>query len=271
MKKVMKKIHEYEVTFYLYGKKVETRRYNETKDGLWKKIKNWPAEQREKDWNSAPRFEINEVVHHKPITSLFLSQDLRKELNGLIADAKKVYASITDEFKKKMFRNMCEHVWAQMQNEFYHTANISKEQLFAFQDLIVDFDDWYLTFNREPAQLDDWSKLLKEWTCRTWAVEVLKLIRDFNLDSQPRDYVLAFQSDFMKVQSNKQFCATLLKWNDFIYWNPEKLSLLDSTFCQPVSVHFEGDENPDVGESARCGFDDVTLDEQYVDSDAYLD
>lgn len=236
------------VVFYDGKTELESARWTCTKNELWTRLKSWLAEA--KSTYDGPRFEFTEVVHQKPITSLFLDKEKRKSILDLQKSIKDKYRTYPEgDVKRLRLKNLAIDMWNSIQNEFYMTANICDNTVWHWQDAIADFDEFGYLYDREPTELTDWTKLLSGWYHREWAIEVLKFVKDFNLDNQSSEYVTAFQNDFKKVKDEKQLCSVLLKWNDLVYWSPWKLSLLDNTFQQPINMHYEDEFNPDVEES----------------------
>ena len=190
----------------------------------------------------------------KPLTSLFLDKDKRTTLCELLKTFKEKYKTYSDDDVKKLrLKNLAVDMWNSLQDEFFHTADITDNSIWKWQDKLEVFDEYGYLYDVQSTELSDWAELVKGWYNRNWAVEVLKLIKDFNLDNQSPEYVRVFKSDFKSVKNEQQFVSAVYKWSDLIYWSPWKLSLLDNTFQQPRNVHYEDDFNPDV------------------DSDAYLD
>lgn len=194
--------------------------------------------------------------HHnaKSLTSIFLAQDKRMSIVALQKAIKALYKSYAEgSVKRARLKDLALDMWNSLQNEFYMSASISDNTIWHWQDEVEKFDEFGYLVEREPEALSDWTLLLKGWYNRNWAFEVLTFVKDWNLDNQDPEYVRAFQRDFMKARDNEQFCSVLYKWNDLVHWSPWKMSLLDTSFQMPTSVHYEDDFNPDV------------------DSDAYLD
>lgn len=185
----------------------------------------------------------------KPLTSLFLDKDKRKALAELLKAAKDKYATYEkDDVKRLRLKRFSYDMYNSLQNEFYMTANICDNSIWKWQDKLSEFDTYgYLYYDVGNIQeLSEWTILVKGWYNRNWAVEVLRLIKDFNLDSQEPEYVTVFMNDFKTAKNEQQFCSAILKWTDLIHWSPWKLSLYDNTFPQPVSAHYEDDFNPEV-------------------------
>lgn len=181
------------------------------------------------------------------LTKHFLEKETIKELAELLKKVKDLYKSYSeDDVKKFRLKDLANDMWDSLQNEFYMTANICDNTLWYWQDEVEKFDEYGYLIERKPCGLTDWSKLVTSWYRKEWALGVLKLIKDFNLDNQNPDYVVAFQNDFKKVKNESEYCSALLKWNDLIYWSPWKLSLYDNTFQQPLSSKWDDDFNSDV-------------------------
>lgn len=208
-------------------------------------------------------------VVNKPLTSYFLESDKREALCKLLKSYKDQYLvykeaakdTITEDYYKKglicsnahlkqvQLKRYIESMWNSLQNEFYETADICWESIWCFQDILSKFDESGYLLPPRPVELSKWSQLLKSWVHKEWAIEVLKLVKDFKLDYQPEDYVTAFQNDFKRVKDKASFCSAVLKWNDMIYWSPWKLSLLDNTCQQPINEHYDCDFNAEYEES----------------------
>ena len=190
----------------------------------------------------------------KSLTSIFLAKDVRMSIVALQKTIKAMYKSYAeDSIKRNRLKDLALDMWISMQNEFYMTASICDNTIWYWQDEVEKFDEYGYLIERRPVGFTEWTSLLKGWYNRNWAYEVLTFIKDWNLDNQDPEYVKVFQRDFMKVENSEQFCSVLYKWNDLVHWSPWKMSLLDTSFQMPTSVHYEDDFNPDV------------------DSDAYLD
>lgn len=186
----------------------------------------------------------------KPITSLFLDKEKRQSILALQKAIKDKYAQYKPgDVKKSRLKDLALDMWNSMQNEFYMTASICDNTVWHWQDELEKFDEQGYLIERTPEELTDWTKLCKGWYDRNRLQEVLNLVRDFNLDCQPSEFVEAFQSDFRAAKNNDTFCSAIYKWTDLIYWSPWKLSLLDSTYFQPKSAHYEDDFNPDVDDA----------------------
>lgn len=195
------------------------------------------------------------------LTKIFLEKDKREALCELFKFVKtqyKGYKELTkdepmsdglicsaNQMKVIQLRRFSEWMYNSLQNELYETARICWESIWMFQDFFKTFDEEGYLKTYVPVELSDWSKFLKSWYKKEWAIGVLKLIKDFNFDTQNPDYVVAFQNDFKKVKNESEYCSALLKWNDLIYWSPWKLSLYDNTFQQPLNSHWDSDFNPD--------------------------
>ena len=191
------------------------------------------------------------------LTKHFLEKKTIKELAELLKKVKDLYKSYSEDDvrnsvvlsrmrAKFRLKDLANDMWDSLQNEFYMTANICDNTVWHWQDEVEKFDEYGYLIERKPCGLTDWSKLVTSWYRKEWALGVLKLIKDFNLDNQNPDYVVAFQNDFKKVKNESEYCSALLKWNDLIYWSPWKLSLYDNTFQQPLSSKWDDDFNSDV-------------------------
>ena len=177
------------------------------------------------------------------LTSLFLEKDKRTALCELLKSIKaqyKVYTDATKDdpdnglvcsnemYKKCQLKRFSEDMWNSLQNEFYHTADISWNSIWRYQDDFAKFDEQGYLLGIIPEELTDWSKLVKGWYHKEWAIEVMKLIQDFNLDNREPAYTSVFKDDFLRVKNQEQFVSAIYKWTDLIYWSPWKLALLES-------------------------------------------
>lgn len=186
---------------------------------------------------------------HKNLTSLFLAKDKRQQLCDLLKAVKTQYKSYDkDNVKRARLKVFAEDMWNALQNEFFHTCDISDNSIWKWQDDLKNFDEYGYLIERKPEELSDWSVLIKGWYKREWSVEVLNLIKDFNLDNREPEFTSVFKDDFRHVKNQEQFVSAIYKWTDLIYWSPWKLALLESKIPQPRSVHYEDDYNPDVDE-----------------------
>jgi len=247
--KTPNKIKEYKVVFFADGSEIGTRVIQATKQQLWKKLKNWIAVERD-NGREHPHFEITEVVHYKPLTSLFLDKDKITAVGNLLKDVKALVKSYDKEdCKFGRARRMAVDMWNSLQNEFYMSANICDNTVWKWQDAVKDFDKTGYLFDREPCELTEWTKYLTGLYIRDWAFEILNLIKDFNLDNQEPAYVSNFQHDFMSVKNKEQFYSTVLKWTDLVYWSPWKLEFLKNSVPQPLNMHWDDDFNEDVFDS----------------------
>lgn len=189
----------------------------------------------------------------KPITSIFLDKDKRLEIIGLQKDVKRQYASYDkdkDALKRSRLRDLAEDMWNSMQNEFYHSSDISVSTIAYWQDEIIRFNEEGYLFERKPEPLSEWTKLCKSWYDRNRTYEVLNLIRNSGcaFDGRPEAWEV-FQSDFKQSKTNEQFCSAILKWTDLTFWSPWKLDLYDSSYFQPRSAKYEDEFNPDVDDA----------------------
>lgn len=235
----------YIVTLFLDGREIGKERWQGAEADVLKRFKKWAYQQKLKDFR--PRFTIEEEKRCKPLTSLFLSESKRSTLSTLMKSFREKYASYDKEdIKRKRLKELATNMWNSLQDEFFHTADISDNSIWKWQDKLAAYEDYEYLYDVRPAELSDWSVLLKGWYHREWAVEVLKLVKDFNLDNENPEYVLAFKNDFKSVKNEQQFISAIYKWSDLIYWSPWKLSLLENSFEQPRNVHYEDDFNPDV-------------------------
>lgn len=199
------------------------------------------------------------VKSHKPLTSLFVNKDVRSALNSLIKSIKEKYNTYpADSVKRSRLKTFSVEMWNSLQDEFYHTADICINSVWSWQDKFSVFDEYgYLQFDFEPSELSDWASFVKGLYHREWAVEILKLIQEFNLDNREPVYVKAFKDDFKSVKNEEQFCSVVLKWTDLIRWSPWKLALLDQSFEQPRNVHYEDDFNPEVEDIEDAKYEDI--------------
>lgn len=184
----------------------------------------------------------------RSLTSFFLARETVQSVISLQRSIKDMYGSYAPEdVKKARLKVLATDMWNSLQNEFYMTANICPNTVWEWQDRIASFDEYgYLLVDGVSCELSEWTILVKGWYKKEWGYEVLKLIKDFNLDNQPTDYVTVFMNDFKKARNDVEFSSVLLKWNDLIYWSPWKLSLYDNTFQKPLPVHYDEDFEPEV-------------------------
>jgi hypothetical protein len=240
------RIKEFMVTCYLDGKQVFCKNFKASKDTVLTKCKQWYWAKYNEGYR--PRFEIKEQYHEKSLTSIFLDADKKRALANLLKKAKDLYKSYPEEFEGKKCRlyNRIMDMWNSVQNEFFMTCDVCDNTIWKWEDFFEQFDRVGYLIEQEPEQLSDWSKLLEGWYHRDWAVEVLKIIKEFNLDNQKPEIVTVFQNDFKSVRSEKELHSALLKWYDLIFWSPWKLEMLENTFPQPQSSHWEDEFNPDI-------------------------
>lgn len=222
-------------------------------DILLRDCKKWYHAKYEEGYDK-PRFEIKEIYHKKPITSLFLDREKVQALKSLfeaIAGLFRCYMDEGNTSKYNALRRFSESMKNSMQNEFYMTANICDNTVWHWTDKFKLFDEqtylFYCEGNR--VKLSAWSMFLIT-SERERAREILELVKEWNLDDQPEEYVKPFQEDFMACKSEQQFCNTLLKWSDLIRWNPEKLSLYDGSIPQPRPSHYDDEFNPEYDSDA---------------------
>lgn len=178
------------------------------------------------------------------LTSFFLTSYTRKRLNELFKDIKlmyKEYKEQNDDFRAKRLKEFSEDMFNSIQNEFYMTAGVSEHTIIHYEDKIDSFDEYGYLDELKVTELSDWSKFVKNLFHQEWSIEILKLIQYFNLDCQPSEYVSHFQSDFMKVKGRQDFCGTLLKWNDLIFWNPEKIHYYDGMIAEMPRAHWDNE------------------------------
>lgn len=251
MKKVIKK--QYVVSFYLDERQDSVKFCFADYDSLLRDCKKWWHERYDEGFDM-PRFEIKEVVHYKSVTSLFLEkekvQDL-KQLFGAINGLSEYYAGEGNTSKHNALARFLESMRNSMLDEFYNTARISDNTVWHWTDKFKLFDEqtylYYLEGVREKQS--KWVMFLMS-AQRDRVVEILNLVKEWNLDEQPEEYSTHFKEDFMACTSDQQFCNTLLKWIDLIRWNPEKLSLYDGTIPQPRSAHYDDEFNPEFDSDA---------------------
>lgn len=243
----MKVIRQWKVTFHRRDELDVVKYFTCNKYDLFKSIKQINEKYRGEGYVGVHNTIEEVVAAPKPLTSLFLEKDKREALCSLLKSVKAKYKSYDKEdVKRARLRDFSVGMWNSLQNEFYMSADVCWNSIWKFQDAFEQFDSCGYLLVGEPVKLDAWTEKLKNNYHRDWTIEVLKLIKDFNLDSQPECYVAAFMDDFMAVKNHQQFCGALLKWTDLIRWSPDKLSLLDDTYMQPKSVHYEDEYNPDV-------------------------
>lgn len=178
----------------------------------------------------------------RPMTSFFLEKDKVKSLATLLKAVKDLYSTYPKEsVKRARLKDFSVSMWNDLQNEFYMSADICDNTIWKWSDRLETFDEYGYLAEPEPCELTEWSQLLKGWFNQEWTFQVLALIKDFNLDNQNPTYVTAFQNDFKKVKNQYEFCGALTKWNDLILWSPDKITMLDGTFIQPVNEHYENE------------------------------
>lgn len=239
-------VKEYMVTCFLDGRQVFCKNFKASKNTVLTKCKQWYWQKYNEGYK--PRFEIQEQYHEKTLTSLFLDKDKKESVAKLLQRAKDLYKSYPEEFQGKKCRlyNKCLSMWNSIQNEFYMTANVCDNTVWKWEDFLDSFDRVGYLIDEEPEQLSDWSKLLSGWYHRDWAVQVLKIIKDFNLDNQKPEIVTVFQNDFKSVRNEKELNSMLLKWYDLVFWSPWKMEMLENTFPQPKNAHWDDEFNSDV-------------------------
>lgn len=243
----MKVIRQWKVTFHRRDELDVVKYFTCNKFDLFKSIKQINEKYRGEGYVGVHNTIEVVVAAPKPLTSLFLEKDKREALCSLLKSVKAKYKSYDkQDVKRARLRDFSVGMWNSLQNEFYMSADVCWNSIWKFQDAFEQLDSCGYLLVGEPVKLDAWTEKLKINYHRDWTIEVLKLIKDFNLDSQPECYVAAFMDDFMAVKNHQQFCGVLLKWTDLIRWSPYKLSLLDDTYMQPKSVHYEDEYNPDV-------------------------
>lgn len=186
------------------------------------------------------------VVHKVSLTKIFLDKETYDSVVSLMKGIKDKYKTYPKEdLKKSRLKSFAENMWNSLKNEFFHSCKICPNTLWEWQDKFSAFDEYGYLLDEPSVELSDWSAIIEGWYKREWAIEVMKLIKDFNLDNQDSDYVTVFKNDFMKVKNDQEFCSTLLKWSDLIYWSPWKLALYDNTFQQPLNAHYDDEFNDD--------------------------
>lgn len=251
MKKVITK--QYTVSFYLEDKLDCVKLCCADYDALLRDCKKWYYDKYEEGYDK-PRFEIKEVVHYKSVTSLFLEKDKVHDLKQLFAAVNglsEYYAGEGNSSKQNALRLFSDSMKNAMLDEFYHTARISDNTLWHWTDQFKLFDEQtYLYYlEGERVKQSQWAMFLMN-SPRDRVVEILELVKDWNLDEQPEEYSTHFKEDFIACKSDQQFCNTLLKWTDLIRWNPDKLSLYDGSIPQPRSAHYEDEFNPEFDSDA---------------------
>lgn len=241
-----KPIKEYKVDFFDGKESLGTRTLQVSKQQLWKKLKLWLEVARDRG-REKPRFEITEVYHEKPLTTLFLDKDKREQISGLLKSAKELLKSYDkDSVKFARARRMALCMWNEVQNEFYMSTKICDNTVWKWQDCIAEFDRTGYLFDNEPCELTEWTKFLTGLYIRQWAVEILNIVKDWNLDNQDPVYVKNFQHDFMRAKNKEEFYSALLKWTDLIYWSPWKMKFMENSVPQPLNMHWEDDYNEDL-------------------------
>lgn len=242
------KVKEYKVVFFADGSEIGTRNLQLTKSELWKKLKNWLNYMRE-NGREHPHFEITEVYHEKSLMSLFLDKERLSEVGLLLKSAKELVASYDKEDPKRpRAESMLKYMCYELKDEFYMTANVCENTIWKWQDVISMFDKvGCLLVNPDPV-ITEWSQFFENCYIREWKVEILKLVKEWNLDNQEQVFVNLFQHDFMSCRTKEQFYSAILKWTDLIHWSPWKLEFYRYSVPQPLNMHWEDDYNEDIGD-----------------------
>lgn len=240
------KVKEYKVVFYADGSELGTRNLQVTKQQLWKKLKNWMAYMRE-NGREHPHFEITEVYHEKSLMSLFLDKERLSQVGLLVKSAKELVASYDKEDPKRCRAELLrDRMVISLKDEFFMTADICENTVWKWQDLISQFDKVGYLLEVPYAESSEWGIFFENCYIREWKVEILKLVKDWNLDNQEQTFVSLFQHDFMACKSKEQFYSAILKWTDLIHWSPWKLEFYRYSIPQPLNNHWDDDFNDDI-------------------------
>lgn len=207
---------------------------------------------------------MSKVVKQVLKCSYFLDAEQKLALGFLLKAARQQYAKypVGDMKRQRMYWFSLD-MWNDLQNEFYETADISLNTFWKWQDRLDQFDKCgYLFYDSisRVQELTSWAIFMR-CSPQKRVFDVLKFIRDCKIDGLPPEIVDKFRKELFSWEvaretrtDEKGFSRIMMKWFDLTRWSPWKLSLLDDTFSQPVSVHYEDEFNPDV-----------------EDCDAYLD
>lgn len=252
----MKKVEikkNYVVTFFLDGVQDSVKFCCAQYDALLHDCKKWYRAKYDEGYDK-PSFEIKEIVAYKSATALFLDNEKVRSLKllfGAVKGLTEYYLKENEILKYKAIRRFSESMKNNMQNEFYASANICDNTVWSWTDKFKAFDkETFLHYMEgRPVKLDQWTMFLMTADVQRTR-SILDLVREWNLDNQPQDYVMPFKEDFMACKSDQQFCKTLLKWTDLIRWNPENLSLYDGSIPQPRPSHYEDEINPEFDSDA---------------------
>lgn len=241
------KVKEYKVVFFADGSEIGTRVLQVSKQQLWKKLKNWLAYMRE-NGREHPHFEITEVYHEKSLMSLFLEKERLSQVGLLLKSAKELVNSYDEKDPKHLrakYLRGC--LINSLKDEFYMTADICENTVWKWQDLISQFDKvGYLLEKYPDPEYTDWTDFFRTCYIREWKVEILKLVKEWNLDNQEQTFVSLFQHDFMACKSKEQFYSAVLKWTDLIHWSPWRLEFFRYSIPQPLNNHWDDDYNDDI-------------------------
>lgn len=240
------KVKEYKVVFFADGSEIGTRNLQLTKSELWKKLKNWLNYMRE-NGREHPHFEITEVYHEKSLMSLFLEKERLSEVGLLVKSAKELVASYDKEDpKRSRAEAVLERMCYSLKDEFYMTADICENTVWKWQDIVSQFDKVGYLLDIPNPEVSDWTQFFENCYIREWKVEILKLVKDWNLDNQEQTFVSLFQHDYMSCKTKEQFYSAVLKWTDLIHWSPWKLEFYRYSIPQPLNNHWNDDFNDDV-------------------------
>lgn len=244
--KQIQKVKEYKVVFYADGSEIGTRNLQVTKQQLWQKLKNWLAYMRD-NGREHPHFEITEVYHEKSLMSLFLEKERLSQVGLLVKSAKELVASYDKEDPKRsraeaVLQRMC----YSLKDEFYMTADVCENTVWKWQDILSQFDKVGYLLDIPDPEVTAWTQFFEDCYIRDWKVEILKLVKDWNLDNQEQTFVSLFQHDFMACKTKEQFYSAVLKWTELIHWSPWKLEFYRYSIPQPLNNHWDDDFNDDV-------------------------
>ena len=142
----MKKTKLFHVSYFLDKNPMGTERLcAQSEADLLKHLKRWYYREYKKGFS--PKFEYKEIVQYKPLTALFVDKDVREALNGLVKDVKDLYKSYADDsVKKARLKTFSVEMWNELQDEFYHTANICINSVWKWSDKFKVFDEYGVSY-----------------------------------------------------------------------------------------------------------------------------
>lgn len=201
-----------------------------------------------KKTNITPKKSKSQFTH---LVHIFVSAEKRALMNDLCSAVKKKLSFMTEEkdaYKKEKLVTFGKRMWYDFKDEFYMTGDISEETLWKWQDGLGLFDEQYLHVPPCPEYQRLWLDVVESWYDIRWAIEVMKLVKQINLDNF--DYIGQFITDFQKVKNEHEFCSAIYKWTDLTQWSPWKQALLlDCTIPQPANMKYEEEFNPEITDS----------------------